>query len=334
MLLIIGLDSVLRAAADFFPPPVRGEMLRQLGHVAWEGLSLYDLIFPVFVLISGAAMYASQSRAAEQGRSRGRSLFRLWRRACVLVLLGCLVNLDYRWGWHSLRYASVLGLIGLSCAVAGSVALYLRRWWQRAAVAVGILLAVGAAQYFGGDMTPSGCVNARIDVLICPGRLHLGVLDPEGPLCVVSASALCLLGMLAGELLAEGGALLRASAKLLGCGAGLYLLGMLSGACIKNIWTPAFVLSAAGIGYALLGVFHLLFDGGKLRWVAFPLCVVGCNALCIYMVTQGLPFEESTLKMFHVIADGQPPLCYALLYLLLTWYICWELWRKRLLVKI
>ena len=68
MLLIIGLDSLLRSVSlAFLPESLSGEVWRQLGHCSWEGLTLYDLIFPIFVFISGASMYFSLTRAAEKG---------------------------------------------------------------------------------------------------------------------------------------------------------------------------------------------------------------------------------------------------------------------------
>ena len=43
-----------------------------------------------------------------------------------------------------------------------------------------------------GSFTPDGSVNSWVDMHWLPGRLHGGVFDPEGPLCIASASALCM----------------------------------------------------------------------------------------------------------------------------------------------
>lgn len=337
MLFIIGLGMVLCAAAGFLPAPA-GQWLRlQMGHVPWEGLAVYDLIFPLFVFISGVAMYCSQTQALEKGKSRRRMAGKLWRRACVLVALGWLVNLDFKWQGADFRFASVLGLIGISCALAGSLALILRQRLWLVLVTIAILAGVYALQLVGGDMTPSGCVNAAIDARLCPGRLHLGTLDPEGPLCIVSATALCLCGMHAGAWLGRGLPRGRAAIGLVGAGLAAALMGCLVGPIIKNIWTPSFVLVAAGVSSVLLGLFHLWFDSPKGEKRSFPLRVVGVNALFIYMVTHALPFGEMVQKVSGWATNLLPtqlvPVGYSMCYLGIAWLLCFYMWWRRTLKR-
>ena len=73
-----------------------------------------------------------------------------------------------------MRYASVLGLIGISCALAGSVVIGLRRKWAVPILATAILVVVWSLQAFGGDMIPEGCFNAKVDAVFCPGVLYSG----------------------------------------------------------------------------------------------------------------------------------------------------------------
>lgn len=326
MLFIIGLELVLRAVAGFLPEEAGRWLQLQMGHMAWEGLAVYDLIFPLFVFISGVAMHYSQARAMERGLSRCRIACKLWKRACVLVALGWLVNWDARWMSGDVRLASVLGLIGLSCAMAGSLALILRRRIPLVLSTVAILAGVYILQLVGGDMSPSGCVNAAIDAQFCPGRLHLGVLDPEGPLCIISATALCLCGMHAGAWLELGLPRGRAAAGLVGAGALALLAGCLSGPIIKNIWTPSFVLASAGVSSALLGIFHLVCDsaaGAKWSW---PLRVVGVNALFIYLATHALPYGTIVQRLCGWALAALPaqlaPLGYSVCYLGVAWLLC------------
>lgn len=339
MLLIAGVDGVLWALAAWLPEGVGSALRSQLGHVPWQGLSMYDLIFPLFVFISGVAMHVSLEKAAERGRSRSRSVALLVRRAVLLVVMGWLVN-RVEQPALPLRYASVLGLIGLSCALAGGVALLLRRAWQRVGVALVLLLGVGLAQAFGGDMSPSGCVNGRVDALLCPGRLYLGVLDPEGPLCIVSATALCLAGMAAGSLLAACRGVARSALLLVGVGGCLVALGLLCGPIIKNIWTPAFVVVAAGVNFVLLGVFRLLFDTPRGAVWALPLRVVGANALFCYMLTHAIPLlsivrHSSALQsVFTRLPEALAPLASALFVPVVVWLLCLYLWRRRLFLKV
>lgn len=339
MLFIIGLDRVIRALCPALPPETGKVLWLQMGHVAWEGLAVYDLIFPLFVFISGVAMRCSLARAQERGVPRLHLLVKLWVRALVLVALGVLVNFEIKWGVAGLRYASVLGLIGLACALTGSIALPVKRWWARALVAAVLLGGVGALQYWGGDYSPTSCVNAAIDALLCPGRLALGVVDPEGPLCVVSATALCMAGMLAGALLTAGKGIARADrlrrgGALVLLSAGLLAAGLCCGPIIKNIWTPAFVLVSAGVGSCLLGVFHILFDGPRGGRYSWPLRVVGVNALFIYLLTHIGRFDLLVEALFFWVPQSDTPMGRALCFMLPAWGICAWMWRRGIVVKV
>lgn len=145
-------------------------------HARWEGLHLYDLVFPVFVFISGASM--SFSLAKYTGTSIAPGLFHLWKRAFGLAFLGLLVNGTLTWT-ESMRYASVLGLIGFSCAIAGTCILLCRRTGAVASAAGFILVLITLLQFTCGNFTPDGSVNSWVDRHWLPGRLHGGVFDPE-----------------------------------------------------------------------------------------------------------------------------------------------------------
>ena len=351
MMLIIGLDCLIRSIALFyFPENTSKEIWRQLNHSDWDGLTVCDIIFPLFVFISGAAMFFSLSRAMQNNMSRLALLSKLWKRALILVALGVLVNF---WAFHdqitaiqpfgfgSLRYASVLGLIGISGAFSGTLLLLLRRFLLAPFLAVGILAIVWGLQTFGGDMTPTGCFNAKVDVLLCPGWLYSGTFDPEGPLCIVSATALSLLGFCAGVCCRSSLSILKQSGMLALPGLVCLGLGATSGIVIKGIWTPAFVLTTGGIGFLLLALFRLLFDTSS--WgnrLSLPLRVVGMNALAIYVITR-LPiyktfFDQLDSHVFQHCVENHhiDTLIYLSSYFLVAWFICFSLWRHRIFIKL
>ncbi len=339
MLIIIGLDRLVHALSNLFPACAFWQAAReQMGHVSWEGLAAYDVVFPLFVFLAGVSMCLSLQKRRAAGASSMQLTLKLWKRAAVLVILGWLVNGALEWNLDSMRYASVLGLIGLSCAAAGSITLAVRRPWATALCAALLLAGVSGAQHWGGDMTPGGCANSRIDALLCPGVLHHGCYDPEGPLCIVSATALALMGWLAGRCFLQPRRPLWRSMALMAAGALLLFIG-LQGDVIKNIWTPAFVLSAAGISCITLGLFHLLMEGCGLRAWAFPLRVVGLNALFIYVLTHVIHFDELTIRVTggsirHLIPDPWQPVAIQASFLLLAWVLCFALYRRRLFIKI
>lgn len=342
ILIIAGLDLLVYRMAPLFPHSGAMQMLRtQMGHVNWEGLAAYDLVFPLFVFLAGVSLFLSLRKHAEQ--SAGRLLVRLYGRAGLLIVLGWAVNGAVTLNPATMRFASVLGLIGLSGAFAGTFALlWRRRAWPCLPAAAAILFSIGTAQYLGGDFTPAGCLNARADALLCPGRLHLGILDPEGPLCILSATALSLLGYAAGATLTHPRALPRFG-LLLGGGA-LCLTLAYPLPCIKNIWTSGFTLIAAGTSCLLLALFHLLLDciPSNARIVtawAFPLRVAGANALFLYLLTHlfALPAlaERLSCGLWELLLPSvYLPTAYAATALLLAWLPALWLYRRGLYIRL
>lgn len=93
MLVILGLDALILLLASRAPGngPLNTAAI-QMTHAGWQGLRLYDLVFPVFVFIAGVSMSFSLSRHADEKTGPGPGLLKIWKRASLLVLLGMLVN--------------------------------------------------------------------------------------------------------------------------------------------------------------------------------------------------------------------------------------------------
>lgn len=341
MLLIIGLDALVYRLAPLYPDNAAWQMIReQMGHRVWEGLTVYDMVFPLFVFLAGISMSFSLRRQMSGGCSAGRILGKLWRRGLVLVVLGWIINGPLSWDTAQMRYASVLGLIGLSGAMAGSWVVLSRSRLKGVIIgAVVILAAIGTVQGLGGDMTPSGCFNSKVDALLCPGVLHSGCYDPEGPLCILSACALSLLGYATGLHLTrqDMGAFKRSTLLL---GAGVLLLGAgMQLPLIKGIWTPGFVLSCGGIGMLLMGLLHPLTDVQGITAWCKPLVIVGSNALFIYMATHLISFtalaERLTCGALHrVLPAAALPAGYAAGALVLAWLLCLFLYRRGVFIRL
>lgn len=336
--LIIGLSLILSAVYTPCPNAFWEEVRYQMGHAPWEGLRVYDLIFPLFVYLSGISLNFSVRKRSGTGAGVAKLLLHMWYRALLLVLLGILVNGPIVWELDAIRCASVLGLIGISGALAGTLVLVIRKTIGIAITMATILVAVFLMQYLGGDMTPAGCFNAKVDAMLCPGKMHLGLLDPEGPLCILSATALALGGYLSGRVFNAAYSAPRRLLTLAIAGVAAIILGQF-GPCIKNIWTPCFVLCAGGIGALLMAFFHLIIDVCKLTRWAWPLRVIGCNALFIYLFTHVIAFGQLTNRIFggtivEIFNKPWHSFAYGLFYFLLAWLLCLLLYRNRIFVKI
>ncbi len=102
-----------------------------------------------------------------------------------------------------------------------------------------------------------------------------------------------LLGMLCGQLLLAGGYSHWKKLGILIVAAGICLgLGILADmfVCpiVKRIWTPSWVLFSGGYVIGMLALFYLLFDIAPLKFLAFPLVVVGMNSILTYLLGQTL----------------------------------------------
>ena len=273
---------------------------------------------------------------------RRHTLFHLYRRALILIVLGFLVNGTLTWDLQQMRYASVLGLIGISCAIAGTVILSVRKMPWIIGTIIFILAGITCVQYGFGDFTPNGSVNAFIDQRWLPGKLPQVSSYPEGILCIASAIALTLLGYVAGSILKNNnhaprkrfGILFLSGTVLLGiaiCAKGHYPL-------IKHIWTTTFVLTAGGISIMALSCFYLVIDIWNLRAWSFPLRVVGMNAIFAYIVAKVIDFDALNERVFSGFAGLMDPayssFFLASTYILLLWLLLFGMYRQRIFIKV
>lgn len=209
MLWIIGGDFLIRYLYDWTGNGVLGGMSQQLTHADWVGVHAYDLIFPLFIFLSGVSLGLS---AARDGflLSKRAMIGRAARRAAILIALGVL----YNWGWNvdlqTIRFASVLGLIGGAYFISVLVMVFSDKLYARLGAILIILLIVAGLQLFAptpgfgaGVLTEEGSINSWIDQQFLPGRLHGGVYDPEGLLGVFSASSIALAGLATGAYMAS-----------------------------------------------------------------------------------------------------------------------------------
>src|SRR3954449_8312932 len=84
MLWIVGGDALGGAFAKFDGGPVAGLLAAQFEHSAWAGFRFYDLIFPLFVFVLGAAIPFSLPRMIAE-RGRPAALVRVLRRSLLLL---------------------------------------------------------------------------------------------------------------------------------------------------------------------------------------------------------------------------------------------------------
>ncbi len=284
------------------------------------GVSFWDLIQPAFMFMVGVAMPYSFARRAFDGHGFfRRSAHALWR-AVVLVLLG--VFLSSCWSSQTnWVFMNVLSQIGL-----GYVFVYMlmgRKFWLQLLVFVVIL--GGYWGWFFSYTAPNdydyeqaGITSAAKETVVFTDKfapwsknanvgheLDVQLLNmfprvKDDPfvfnrggyvtLNFIPSMATMLLGVFCGQLLRSEKRWWQKFLLLVLSGAACLALGVLAGeyACpvVKRIWTPSWVLLSGGWVIWMLAAFYFVFDLCRLRWLAFPLVVVGMNSIAMYMMGQ------------------------------------------------
>lgn len=342
------LSAMLALLASFGYTRTTEVIAAQMRHVPWAGLAAWDLIFPVFVFISGATMPWAITARLARGEKKRTIYWRLLRRMVLLFVLGAtfggLLDLDLA----QTRYLSVLGLIGAAYFIAGTIVVN-RGVRGQMAWAVGLLVGYWAAITHipvpgvgAGVLTPGGCLNGYIDTHLLPGRLHGGVFDPEGLLCYLPAAAAALFGALAGRLLwTQPQTPYRNVAILLIGGLALVGLGLAWSPwfpIIKALWSSSFIMVACGVGMVLLGLFYLVIDVWQCRRLGFFFIPIGMNAITIYLARHFVDFHYTSNRIFggvvRLSGEHYAPLVSAAAVLAVEWGLLYFLYRKKIFLRV
>ena len=202
MAILVGIGGIVETLSKALNWPFLIELEKQFHHVSWEGFRFYDLIFPLFMFLSGVAIpYAIHSKI-EKGVVKTALLKKIFTRLIILIVLGLIYNRTLRNGFNDVRYASVLAQIGVGYFFAALIFLYTKQVKKTIYWLLGIMggvtvlhLFVPVPEFGAGALEKKANINRWLDTLI------LGGSDPEGILCMVSAIAITLMGALAGYLL-------------------------------------------------------------------------------------------------------------------------------------
>lgn len=330
----------------------------QLHHSPWNGFTFYDMIFPLFIFIAGVSMPFSFSKqldgttTAERKVVKGKIYRSLIKRTLILIFCGMIVNGLFKWqGYENTRFASVLGRIALSCFFAAVIFLNcsIKRqlFWF-----ISILLGYWAAMMlvpvpgFGpGLLTANGNLEAYVDRILLPGKLHRIVYDPEGLLSTIPAIASAMLGTFAGQFLiikSEDKHTFKKGITLFVTGLFLLVVGLLWNLVFpinKNMWTSSFVLYAGGWSVLLLSLFYMIIDvAGYKKW-SMPFVWIGMNSILIYMAAHGLVnFEATAQFLFGGLIKYLPEIWHqAFLWIgvaIIQFFVLNFLFKKKLFWKI
>jgi len=351
MLWIMGGERIITALADLTGAAALTWAATQMDHVEWNGFHFYDLIFPLFLFIAGVSMPFSMDKRLAAGESKAKIYRHIFVRMITLVIFGIIYNGFLELNWGHIRYASVLGRIGLGWFFAALIVLNSKpKWWY--AWFGGILLfywailsLIPVPGYGAGNLTMEGSLVGYIDRMLLPGHLYKEIHDPEGILSTIPAISTALMGALTGNFLRIPYQKISGLKKALWMGlAGIVSLGAgwlwgLAFPINKNLWTSSFVIYTGGWSLILLALFYLIIDvWGWKKW-AFFFIVIGMNSITIYMLQAGIiNFRSSTEFFFGGIikslAENWQPLIGAIGYTTVCWVLLYILYKYRIFLKV
>ncbi len=321
----------------------------QLSHVEWNGFRFYDLIFPLFLFMSGVSTPYSVGRELEKGTDKSKLLRRIIKRGLILVVLGIIYNN----GLHikpleEIRFPSVLGRIGIAYMFACIIYLYASQrfqyvWFVGILVGYWLLLKFTSAPGFPmGDLSMEGNFASWVDRTILPGRLHRGIHDPEGLVSAFPAIGTGLLGIFAGNFLKNSTIDIKRKAPSLAL-AGVVCLIVggfwdLFFPINKNLWSSSFVLYVGGCSLLLLAVFYFVIDVlGYRRW-AFFFMIIGVNSILIYMSGKFIDWYYTSKGVFQWMADLAGEHYYEVVLaggiIAVKWGFLWFMYRNKIFLRV
>lgn len=317
----------------------------QMEHVPWAGFHFYDLIFPLFMFISGVAIPFALISKLEKGVPKADLSKKIVTRGLTLLLLGWIYNGVFQNWFENPRFASVLGQIGMGYLFAGLITIYSKSFRQRLFWLGGILLGIAALQLLvpvpgigAGVLTPEGCINGYIDRMLLPGHLYRDVFDPEGLLCIVSAISVTLMGTVAGHFLRDKTTSQMQKIKILATvGASSVVFALIISTFypfIKACWTGSFNLLTGGIGFLAITLFYWIIDvKGWKKW-SFFFRVIGMNSIFIYLFVRFIQFNSTLFLGWMAVFGDISQVLITAGHIFIVWLLLYYMYKKQIFLRV
>ena len=348
--------------AHIFPP---------LRHAGWVGCTPTDLVYPFFVFCMGCAMAFSFSKYE---KATTKAYLKVLKRGALIFLVGFALNLypffptsmhdetwtfgqNYLYWLQHKRIFGVLQRIGMAYAIAGCLALWLKKPGKiMAAIATLCVTYTGILLLFGRDpgaFTLEGNVSVRIDTWLVGGNhCYHGYdgtnFDPEGLLGSMTAACSCLLGYLIGSMIlgsqrnmsATGNSPDRVVNRIFVYGCLSLILGVVLSIWIpinKPLWSVSYVFYAGGWAMLALAFLAYLLDVKGYEKPFVPFKAMGMNALMAFVFSGVIAksygfFGFAPSRYFG--ANEYMSLLWALIFVSVIFSILWILYKKKIVIKL
>ena len=337
MFWILGADALFTTLAKVFDIAPLRLIAGQLEHKYWDGFAFYDLIFPLFVFMSGASLVFALPKIIEK-HGRAAAVKRILFRGALLFAVGLFYAGGLQTKWPDIRVLGVLQRIALAYTGAGLLFCFFK---PRSLAAIGAAILVGywalltfmpirdiameraavpaklgvakptleqAQQLYSSTTTrvagvydPGRNLTNHLDFEYLGGRKYDVYWDPEGMLSTGPAVVSCLLGVFSGLLIRRRDwDDIKKVTWLAAAGAAAVALGFLWGLqlpVVKKIWTSSFVLVAGGYSALLLAAFYYAIDMRGWKRWCVPFVWIGMNPITLYLVSGIVGYRKLAARL-------------------------------------
>jgi predicted acyltransferase len=332
-------------------------------HAHWHGCTPTDLIFPFFLFIVGVSIHFAYQPKLNEGLTN-KNILKIIRRTVVIFLLGMMLALVPKFNFSTVRIPGVLqriSVVFLFCSL-----IYFKTNWL-SQIRLIIFLLVGywilmtmipVPDFGSANLEPETNLGAWLDRLLLNGHLwsQSKTWDPEGVLSTIPAIATGILGILTGQLFSKISNQAEKTTWLFFIGALLIVSGLAWSLVFpinKALWTSSYVLYAGGIAMQFLAACYWLIDVQGIKKWSTPFIYYGTNAIFVF-VASGLlakfllrtkiqiePEKEISLWSYlyqNFYASWLNPmnasLAFAVTLILLFLVILWQMYKRKIFVKV
>ena len=326
MILLTALGGVLSQLCQCIDAPWCEPVFRQLQHNPWGGISLHDLIMPLFMFCAGAAIPYSFAKYVGRRVPKKQAYLRILRRVLIFWVLGMMIQgnlLDLDPSRMSF-YCNTLHAIAVGYAF--SALMFMHTKQRTRIITCGVLLLIYWAccefisvdGYGGGSYTNENNFPKWVDIQVLgSGGGHTWVFSSINFIVTVMS------GCLAGELLKGEMPDKKKFTILLGTGAAMTAAGWLLDPVIpviKPIWTSSMVLVTSGYSLILLSICFLISDWKGKRWLHW-LIPLGMNCMLAYLFVKFIPFKEFFTDFLRGFEQFLGPRWFPLLVSVVRWTV-------------
>lgn len=294
LFLLLFLQPVLWAIGEAADCGWLDRMLWHFDHEVWEGFRLWDLVMPLFLFMTGAAMPFSFSKYLSGRKSRGPLYRRIARRVAVLFLFGMIVqgNLLAFDPDHIYIYTNTLQAIAAGYLIASLMMLCLGLRGQIVAT-LALLVVYSLPMLIRGDYSPEESFAFDVDRIVI-GRFR-GDLTYTWVWSSLTFGVTVMMGAFAGMMMRRASDRRKTAGMMALVGVALIAAGLTLSPVepiVKRIWTSTMTLYSGGWCFLLMAVFYWWVDClGHSRGLGW-LKIYGMNPITAYILGEVINFRS------------------------------------------